>query len=96
MLNASTPEALGLATKKVVASTVALIRGYKRDNFKTLSIELCDFYDLVQGLVELQLNKKAARRMTMAQTLERSYNFEAILAEQGCAGYSVERISHNA
>lgn len=84
---------LNLKDKKVTKSTSVLIRNFIRENYKSLSVELLNFYDLVAGLVEIQLRKKKVHRMDMQQILDRSYNFEEILISNGCVGLELEKIN---
>ena len=87
-----TIDTLGLASKPVTKKTADEISQYIRDNFKTIDVELMTFYDLVAGLIKIQLRKPKERRMDMAQILERSFNFEKNLIEQGAVSFEAIKL----
>lgn len=83
---------LNLQDKKVVKSTATLVRTYIRENFSIISKDMLFYYDLVAGLIEKQITKPVAQRMSIPEILERSYNFEKLFVEQGGAEFIVETI----
>ena len=81
---------LNLQSKKVTASTSKSIAEFIYSNREALSNELKMFYNDVKGLIDLQLNKKAARRMSMEQILERAYNIESYVLASGATSFETQ------
>ena len=84
--------ALNLKSKKVTASTSKIISEFIYLNRETLSNDLKMFYNDVKGLIDLQLNKKASKRMTMEQILERAYNIDSYVLAAGAASFETQFI----
>lgn len=81
---------LNLNSKKVTTSTSKMIAEFIYANRETLSNEMKMFYNNVKGIIDLQLNKKAARRMSMEQILERAYNIESYVLASGAASFETQ------
>lgn len=83
---------LNLNSKKVAKQTVNIIAEFVYNNRQVLSNDLKMFYCDVKGIIEMQLNKKAANRLTMEQILERAYNIEGYVLASGAASFETEFI----
>jgi len=81
-------QTLNLQDKKVTKSTVKLIAEFKYNNRNELSNELKMFYSDVEGLIDIQLRKCAAQRMSMAEILERAYNIEKYVLAIGAVSFT--------
>lgn len=83
---------LNLQSKIVNQATANQIAAFVYENRNELSNEMKLFYQDVKGFIEMQLNKTAARRMNMAEILERSYNIEQYILKSGAAAVEVKFI----
>jgi len=83
---------LNLQNSKVSKGTVKSITEFVYTNRADLSNEMKMFYCDVKCLIERQLTKPSANRMTMPQILERSYNIELYILNAGAASVETEFI----
>lgn len=81
---------LNLNAKKVNKTTATEIRTFVYNNRATLSNEMKMFYGDVAAMIDMQLRKKAAQRLSMVEVLERSYNIDQYIMASGAI--SVETI----
>ena len=88
-----TASTLDLKSKKVVKSTSDLITKFLHENRTTLSNELKLFYYDVRNLLDFQLTKKKARRMSMNEILERSYNIDKYILAAGAISVETEFVN---
>lgn len=81
---------LNIANLPVSKKTVAQITVFVYENRATIGNEQKLFYADVKGLIDIQLKKKAANRLTMAQIIERAYNIDAYILAAGAASVTTE------
>lgn len=82
---------LNLETKKVTKGTAKLIRLYVYENREQLGWALKLFYSDIAGMIDRQLLKPAASRLSMAEIMERVYNIESYILAAGAVSYEVVR-----
>jgi hypothetical protein len=81
-----------IAKMPVSKTTVTKITEFVYENRATIGNDQKMFYADVKGLIAIQLNKKAANRLTMAQIMERAYNIESYILAAGAASVTTEFI----
>jgi hypothetical protein len=84
---------LNLNNKKVSKGTLAEIVKFVYENRFVLGNEQKLFYSDVQRIMEQELRKPAAKRMTMAAITERAYNIESYILASGAASVTTEFIN---
>lgn len=84
---------LDLGSKKVTKGTAESIALFVYSNRTQISLELAAFYQSVKSMIEGQLNKPAAQRMSMTEILERMYNIDQYILNSGAAEVTTEFIS---
>ncbi|MEO6522214.1 MAG: hypothetical protein ABIN91_11085 [Mucilaginibacter sp.] len=86
---------LSLDTKPTTKGTAKLIRVFVYENRDALSSELKAFYQTVAGMIDREVLKPSARRATVSDLTERSYNIDLHVLAAGAAGFEQEFISMN-
>jgi hypothetical protein len=81
---------LNIATLPVSKKTITQIAEFVYENRTTIGNEQKLFYADVKGLITIQLNKPASRRLTMAQIMERAFNIDAYILASGAASVTTE------
>lgn len=76
----------------VSKKTVTQITEFVYNNRASIGNEQKLFYADVKGLITIQLKKKAANRLSMAQIMERAYNIESYILAAGAASVTTEFI----
>jgi hypothetical protein len=76
-----------LANMKVTKGTYKAIIEFNYNNKNVLTKEMLLFYCDVAAMIDLQLTKKAAHRMSMQEILERCYNIEQYVLNAGAASF---------
>lgn len=84
---------LNIANLPVSKKTVAQITVFVYENRATIGNEQKLFYADVKGLIDIQLKKKAANRLTMAQIMERAYNIDAYILATGAVSVTTEFVN---
>ena len=87
---ANNMKTLNLTSKKVTESSAKEIGLFVYNNKEKMSNELKMFYQDVKGIIEIQLKKKAKKRMNMQQILERAYNIESYVLASGAASFETQ------
>ena len=78
---------MNLQAMKVTKGTYEAIKNFVYNNRESMTFDLKVFYGDVAGLIHMQLQKKAARRMSMQQVLERAYNIEKYVLAAGADSF---------
>lgn len=85
-------ETFGLENKKVTPSTYKDLANFIYNNRAELhkSPELLFFYNDVRSILDRELSKKAANRLTMSEIMERAYNIEQYVLAAGAISFETQ------
>lgn len=86
-------KSLSVASLPVSKKTITRITEFVYENRLTIGNEQKLFYADVKGLIDIQLKKTAANRLTMAQIMERAYNIDAYILAAGAASVTTEFVN---
>jgi hypothetical protein len=82
-----------LSDKKVSKSTLNELNVFVYENCKSFGQEQKLFYSNVRSILERELTKKAANRLSMDQILERAYNIEQHILASGAVSVTTEFVT---
>ena len=91
--NGITMKTLNIATLPVSKKTITQITEFVYVNRAILGNEQKLFYADVKGLIDIQIKKPAANRLTMTQIMERAYNIDAYILASGAASVTTEFVN---
>lgn len=83
---------LNISNLPVSKKTIATITNFVYENKEVLGNEQKMFYADVKGLIEIQLRKPSATRLSMQQITERAYNIDRYILAAGAASVATEFI----
>jgi hypothetical protein len=85
---------LNLNNKKVSKGALTEIKNFVYENRLAIGDEQKLFYSDVQRIMEQELRKPAARRMTMTSITERAHNIEYYILAAGATSVTTEFINN--